>query len=331
MLVTNSRQEDCIYVDYSILSTFRMCKEKARLSYQQHLNPRQSKASLDFGGAWHEAMAELYRAKVTVTDLEELKKISFKGFLKEVRARGGSLPVSIDSEEPRSIERGKALIECYIEKYRNEPFQNIIRPDDGKPYVEIGFAIFLMEWRKKPVMLVGRIDRIMKSRLTGLPMIIETKTTTQGLINFILQVRPNHQITGYHMVVSELLSMDIRETLWDCVFVSKRKPDPTKGRWMSFGVDEKKDFARQVTRRSITDIKAFLEDLNFDVVDYLKMCDSGMTRWPRNAPTACHMYGGCLFRKVCFTNMNPNIIKTDFVVARWEPWKGITVPKDEAK
>jgi len=323
--------EDCFYVDYSILSTFRMCKEKARLSYREHHDSRKTKSSLDFGAAWHEAMAELYRAKVNTTDLDELKKAAMGGFIKEVKDRGGSLPISSSSEEHRSIDRGLALVECYIEKYKNEPFTNIIRPDDGKPYVEIGFAIFLMEWGGKPVMFVGRIDRIMKSRLTGLPMIIETKTTTQGLTNFVKQVRPNHQITGYHMVTAELLQMDIRETLWDCVFVSKRQPNPKNGRWGLLGVDPKEDFARQPTRRSATDIKEFIKDLNFDVVDYLKMCDSKMERWPRNAPTACHMFGGCLFRDVCNTNLNPNILKTNFIIRKWEPWKGITVPKDEGK
>lgn len=325
---------DVIYFDYSITSTFRTCEEKARLSYEEHLHPKGTPIYFDFGGAWHEALAEIYIGKSNnLTDAELLDK-GKRGFLKELRQRGGSLPIAMDQGEKRSIERAFYLLEAYIERWKNEPFENITYIGEGgerKPYVEIGFALFLFEWRKKPVMFVGRLDRIMRSRITGRPTIIESKTTTQPLTIFIKQTRPNHQITGYHWMAAELLNWNVHETIWDCVFVSSRQPDPALGRWGLFGIDKEKDFARTSTMRSPTDIEEFVFDLTMTCHRYLQLREANLRRWTRNAPTACHQFGGCVYRDICSSNLNPNIIKTDFKVERWEPWRGITVPKDEGK
>lgn len=315
--------DDVIYFDYSILSTFRHCNEKSRLAYEKHYQSKTTAPPLDFGGAFHAGVAGLNIA--VAKNMSDPLLYAKNEFLNELRVRGGSLPINMEGEERRSVERGIRLLECYWWKYQNELYEQIMVGD--KPWVEIGFSVFVMEWHGKPVMFVGRIDAIKRSRTTGRYTIFETKTTTSGLSYYIQQVKPNHQITGYHWVCQELLGLDVRETIWDCVFVSDRKPDIMKGEWMEYGIDPEKDFSRTMTTRTPTDVEEFLFDLQFVITEYLRLRDMNLRRWTRNAPGACHQYGGCVFREVCRTNMNQTLIDSNFRVERWEPWRGITAPK----
>lgn len=321
--------ERVIYVDHSMLSTWRVCKEKARLAHTLHLSPKEESAPLSFGSAIHEAIAAYRRAPATPTvntttgeilpTKLEAAKLRFVSYLKSI---GSALPINIEDDERRSIERGIGLLEAYHEKWKDELFEEHTRPT-GEPYVEIGFSVFVTTWNSIPVMYVGRLDAIRRNRLDGRLYNWEFKTTTLGLPNFVKHVRPNHQITGYHLATRELLKVDVAGTVWDCMFVSSRKPDASKGTWMAKGIDIDKDFSRTETRRSSTDIDEFLYDLINDIRDYLTYRDSDLKRWPRSAPTACFMYGGCHFLRVCETNTNPQIIENFYEKKPWEPWKGI--------
>lgn len=311
------------YFDHTMLSTFRSCHEKARLSFVKNLGPKGPAApSLTFGGAFHKAI-EIYHKSTNPDREERIRecKLAFIAYAKSY----GLLPIGIDNSEgeKRSLERGLALIDAYLYKWRNETFVNVMRPDTGTPYVEIGFKLYLMEWAGHPIFIVGIIDRLMRSRVDGRIYIGELKTTTQGLSNYVTQVRPNHQVSMYHLAAQQLIGEDVAGTVWDCVFVSSRQPkEDSKDPWLRLGIDIDKDFARAETRRSPQDLEEFQFDLQENVRYYLSLLHSpGMTRWPRNAPAACHMYGGCAFSKICETNINPSIVANYYEERRWEPWK----------
>lgn len=296
-----------IYLDYSTISTFQSCKEKARLNYVKGYRSTIEKPSLAFGAAFHTAVAIYLRSH----DLDRAQR----AFLKAAKRRGDVLPISADDEEKRSLERGLALLSHYVTKYQNEPFEVMKRPDTGETYTEIGFAVHIMDWRDRPVMYIGKIDSIKRSRTDGRPYNFELKTTGQGLSQFLLQVRPNHQISGYHMGAT-LLGIDIAGTYWDAVFISDRKI----GGKFPDGIDPDKDFGRSVTQRSKIDIEEFLFDFTSEAKTYLSWCDSQAVRWPRSAPTACHMYGGCEYREACGHNLAPAIMTSKFKIQKWEPW-----------
>lgn len=303
-----------IYIDYSIFSTFQTCEEKCRLSYVRHLRPHEEAPALGFGSAFHAGIEQWLRTR----DIQEARA----GFLAEVRRRGTLLPLSMESDEKRSIERGIYLLDAYVEKWGNEPYEILRRPDNGQPYVEVGFAIHIMDWRDRPVYLVGKLDSLKKSLMDGRIRIFESKTTSRGLQWYLDQVRPNHQITGYYLGASAL-GIEPAGCVWDCVFVSDRKPDARKGGWMNYGIDIEKDFGRRETKRSEVDLEEYLADLRHVTSRYLLMQESNLKRWPRNAPTACFMFGGCQFIEVCSTNANENVIRTHFKVEVWAPWEGL--------
>lgn len=303
-----------IYIDYSIFSTLLTCEEKARLRYVQGYVPLAEPPALSFGSAIHAGIDAWNRYR----DLPKARA----GYLAEIKRRGSLLPISMDTDEKRSVERGLYLLECYVEKYEGETYEVMRRSDTGEPYVELAFTVWIMDWMGRPVYYAGKIDAIKRSLVDGRPRIFESKTTSRGLTWYLDQVRPNHQITGYYMA-AQSFRIDIAGAIWDCIYVSDRKPDARKGGWMTFGIDSEKDFGRRETRRSEVDIDEFLTDLRYATNRYLALRESNLARWTRNAPTACYMFGGCSYLEACSTNLNPNVMETRFRTEHWAPWEGL--------
>lgn len=320
--------DEIIYVDNTILSTFKTCEEKARLAYTEDWQTLKTAPALDFGGCFHAGIQGFYDAIADGKDREHCIVEAEHAFIKEWQARGGNLPTSLEDDEKRSVERGLWMLKAYIAKWKNEVYVNHT-DNGGRPYTELGFSLYLMDWvrkgRRVPVMFVGRWDRIMRSRYDGKLWVFEVKTTSSGLTYFVLQVKPNHQITGYVYAAREILGLDVAGVVWDCAFVSSRKPNlKTNDHWLQVGIDFEKDFARQETRRTFQDLEEWLFDVRKATRDYLTLQDSGEPRWHRNAPTACHMYGGCQFRDVCASNNPSTILSSEFKKEKWKPWMGIT-------
>jgi hypothetical protein len=311
-----AKDEDAHFVDHSTLfGAFSSCKEKGRLSSVKGYRPRGGVPALSFGHAIHAGVASLGSGY----DLET----AHHAFLSDLKKQDVALPISIMDEEKRSVERGLSLLGAYHERWKNDIYDTLTSPG-GAPYIELKFRLYLFHCHcGKPVFFCGIIDRLARSRVSGNTVIIETKTTTQGLPQFIKQTRPNHQVTGYHKAVDELIYVDPIETVYDCIFISSRKPttDKNKEFWLYQGIDIEKDFARPTTRRSQRDMREYEFDLQQTARDYLTYLHSDLERWPRNAPGACHSFGGCFFRDACGTNLDENIIRSQFKVQRWEPWK----------
>jgi len=320
--------QKAIALDFSTLSTFQDCHERSRFGYVEHLQPLEERAPLSFGTAFHAGVAAFYKNVVKMSRSDAVRNAK-RAFVAELRRINSALPISIESDEKRSVERGIAMLEAYLGVWKDEPYRNAVRPDTGEPYVEIGFSVYLMEWRGVPVVIVGRIDRVMESMSDGYLYNFELKSTAQGLNQFKKQVRPNHQISIYHWAAKELIKRSIHGTIWDCAFVSDRKPteyDP-KDEWMIYGVS-RKDFAREETRRSSVDIEEMLYDMEMTATSFLNLRASGLRRWERNAPNACYKYGGCPYLDICSTNINPDVVRSKYKVEEWKPWEGILPPHE---
>ena len=341
-----------IYVDYSTKAVFQACKEKCRLNSVIGWRTNVADSKLTYGHAFHAAIAAYYDALAGGWFDENRKWHRFDkvadsvqsttptthakaAFLRDLKIEGATLPITLEAEDRRSIERGLAMVEAYIAKWRNEPYESIL-DKDGVPLTEVGFTYQLAQYEDYKIVHVGYIDRIMKNIMTHRPVNFETKTTTLGLDSFIEQSKPNDQVTGYYIPANKIVwelgfNKEIVETVWDCAFISKRKPDMNKAltdrHWM-YGVDVEADFRRHITTRSRSDITEFLFDAEEWAIDYAKWLLSGQKRWPRSAPTACHMYGGCQFRKRCTLNFDSDeaeneYMRSFFIIKKWEPWKKI--------
>jgi len=348
-MIDEARKE--IYYDFTSGNTFQACKEKQRLGGVRGWKTQRPGIALDFGhaihagwAAYYDALAGGYRDNDGSWHLEpgiNAVVAAQAAFLRDLKvdAKGDLvLPLTLESGERRSIERGMALLRAYAKRWGNEPYKNVLRPD-GSPLTEVGFKFLLAEAFGYKIIHVGYIDRIMESRLTGRPSIVEGKTTTSGTEQFARQVKPNNQITTYfkpaNALMKELGLPEITECNWDTMFISDRKPDLNKGLldpFWNYGIsvsgDEKvkSDFKRTITTRSKTDVSELLVDAEANAVDYAKWLLSGVRRWPRSTG-ACHSYGGCQFRDRCSLNLDEAeeraFMETYFKVEHWQPWKKI--------
>jgi len=313
--------DNIIFIDHSIHSTTATCEEKGRLGYVEHLIPIDERPPLVFGSAFHAAVASLYSN--VDKPLDEAILLAKHAFIEEARTKPGALPINADSEERRSIERGVYLVEYYARKWRSQDahWADITYIDKStgevRPYVEIGFSIYFMDWKGQPVVYVGKMDRLRRNRVDNNAYVWETKTSASGTYKYVEQVRPNHQLTGYKWAAKELMSLDVAGVMFDVVHVSDRKI----GGKFEHGIDPEKDFARVETRRSTTDIEEFLYDLRLFTERYLGLRDANLRRWHRNAPAACYMYGGCHYRKACESNLNPAIMRNMYKKHVWHPWE----------
>ena len=310
---------DVIFIDHSIHSTFSCCEEKGRLAYIEHLVPIATRTPLEFGKAFHAGVAGLYNSIFAGMDRPQAILEAQRLFVHEAK---DSLRLTDDltaNPDPRTIERGCNMIEAYAQKYapQDAHWTDVVDPNTNTPWIEVGFSVHLMDWRDKPVVLVGKVDRIRRYRVDGNLYGWETKTTTSGTKRYADQVRPNHQITGYQWAIQELLGLNVVGMILDIAHISDRKV----GGKFPTGVDAENDFLRVETRRSPKDIEEFLFDLRLKTIAFLERRDSGLRRWHRNAPAACYMYGGCHFLEACRSNLNPRIMQDKYKVEPWHPFK----------
>lgn len=313
--------DEILFIDYSISSTFRSCEDKSRLSFVRHLQPRKPALPLIFGSAMHKAI-EVFHNNIGLGSKEALR-LGIVAMNKNLEEHPDQMPRFIrnSDDEKRSVERCQMLFAAYTQRWAEELFIT--------KHIEIGFAIDLnIKYKNKSIVYVGRVDRVVEKFTSHDIYNIETKTTGMGLSYFMEQKKPNHQVTGYNIALIELMGIKPEATVWDAIFVSTRKPDQKKGGWFEYGIDIDKDFDRQETRRSPTDISEWYYDIRRDALRYFEYRDSDSPRWSRN-DKMCHSYGGCQFRGICESNLNEAFIASEYSIKEWKPWEGIVEKKIE--
>jgi hypothetical protein len=217
------------------------------------------------------------------------------------------------------------MLDAYLERWKNDRYTNIL-DGAGRPLVEVSFrfkiGLFFINGIEYEIWYCGTIDRLM-ANASGNPVIFETKTTTQGLSQFILQCKPNDQVTRYFRGAKQYVPR-VQEAVWDCAFISSRQPDMAKAmrsrHWL-YGVDVNADFARVTTNRSEDEVSESLENLRETAQEYCQWAFSGKEWWPQTAPGACHSYGGCWFRDVCTKSREnrPAMLASRYTIQKWDP------------
>src|SRR5258705_9187085 len=109
-----------IYFDNSTRSAFQVCKQKAYLGNVQghRLRSKQDESPLDFGHAFHAAVAAIYdHAAGGFFDADSVwhvypdgakpsgVRIAQTAFLEDLKKQGSNMPVAIEDSDRRSVER----------------------------------------------------------------------------------------------------------------------------------------------------------------------------------------------------------------------------------
>jgi len=158
--------------DSSSIADFMGCPQLFEWGWVRRLEPKEAKAPLLFGKAFHEVLLEWYRS----------------GKMEEAIKKFDSLP-KIMSDDYRTKEWGEAIFKEYVERYAKESGKTLHL--EVKFKIEIGERIY-----------AGTIDRV--EDWNGKIYVDDHKTTKMLGLSFFESYRPNPQMDGYCYACREL-------------------------------------------------------------------------------------------------------------------------------
>ena len=273
--------------DNSSINTFMQCRRLYLYNHEWNLQGKEEAAPLTYGDAVHEAMYAWYSGQG--------EDEALKAFIKRCAQPDSMIEMKLDitkgSKQKYSVEWGIFILQKYFREnsLKSDPFETLT-DDDGKPYLEVGFAVNAGEG-----VFVGRIDRIARYKETGEIYIIDHKTT-QGQLSaaYWQQYNPNNQFMGYMWGVQELLG----EMPAGCVINAIRnyqfKKDMKKGEKL-----EEKIFARNWIKPTFDQVQDRAKEVRETIIDIKSARLRGIYAFYRNAPNACGAWRGCEFLPVC--------------------------------
>lgn len=289
-----------LYIDSSILTTYRSCKKKMEWSYIRNLSPLGESIHLLAGGAVAAAMEAirnyqfLPQHRSAPLHVDELLAVGAGPFL---RAWKGYEP---SEEETKNQHNVFHALEAYLQEYPPfyDPVQPIFRADDT-PSTEYTFAIPLPVKHPsgEPFIFVGRFDLL--GEYSGLKVVLDEKTTSALGPSWLSQWDLRGQFLGYMWACRQLghrvdhvivRGIAIQKTQHQIVSVPVAYPDHLIELWFDELV------------RSLHDLVAYYS----------------LGHWSYNFGDACSSYGGCGFRDLCKAK-EPSSWFNNFQTRTWTP------------
>ena len=272
--------------DNSSINTFMRCRRLYLYNHEWNLHPETEAKALTYGNAIHDALYHWYKGD----GADE----AIMAFAKRCSAPGTEIDLELDvtegNKQEYSIEWGIYLLRKYFKEnpIDSDPFETLL-DNDGKPYLELGFAVNAGEG-----MFVGRIDRIARYKETGELYVIDHKTTKGALNDYYwAQYNPNNQFTGYMWGVHELLGEMPVGCIINAIRVYQFK-QIKKNETL-----EEKLFARSWIKPTFEQVEDRAKEIRETIADIKSARLRGIHAFYRNAPNACGMWRGCEFRPVC--------------------------------
>lgn len=283
--MTNPQPNLPLYIDSSMLSTFRSCPKKFYWQYMQKLKPMGFSIHLTAGAAYAsalDAIRSLQAKSKEPIEAELLMEHALPYFL-------SSWDGPLNEDEIPSRARAKnihnmlAVLELYLKEYH--PFYDNIQPyikPDGNAATEFSFAIPLpiLHPSGEQFTYVGRFDMLGIARNTNEMVVLDDKTTG-GLSSYWLdQWDMRGQFMGY---------------IWAC-------------KAMGYPVDKAvvRGTGIQITDTKFVDVDCYYPDHLilrwqnelFDSLELMKMM-AERNHWPYSFGDACTSYGGCPMKQLC--------------------------------
>lgn len=293
-LETHDKEE---IFDNSALELFMLCARKYLYQEGWRLEIDADEPDyLTMGSAIHEFQ---YTYDLTGSFDEALRS-----FVHRCKAPGTHIDTTLDvtgkTDQEYSVEWGAWLLQNYVDTYPKDKEEfEILTDADGKPYLEVGFAIDADEG-----VYCGRIDKVVRARFDG-PVwkkgnifIVDHKTTKRPLNDsFLKKFNPNNQLTGYMWAVHELTGVWPTGAIINGIRVYQFQ------RGTEESVKEK-IFTRCHTHRTPSQILERADQIRWTmkvIKEAKKIYRETGKLFPfwQNAPHACTAYFGCGFGMLC--------------------------------
>lgn len=303
--------------NFSSLDIRQTCMRKAQLALHKTFQVGTEHAALTFGQAFHKAMEVWYSAPIThrrhgSVTCDDSQALMLSGqpplphadcarcaavfaFLEHSR-------VLSENDGARAPENAMNILNNYFDVYLDDPFE--LLKDDMGPFCERSFEMKIFDGemlgRPTEVWFFGTIDSILRNRATGEVIVADHKTTSSLGKDFFNRIKPNFQYTGYFWAAKEVFGLKPVQFMVNGVQVAKTK----------------QEVARQFTSITDEEIEELRQAILWNVLNYLRAEQGGF--WPMSTPSACSMWGGCTFKRVCElpSSLHNSMLSAEFITKK---------------
>lgn len=309
-------------IDSTMLSTFRSCPQKMKLSYIDHWKPQSESVHLVAGAAFAKGVEVARRSFFEGRGL--VPEVIYDSGTRSVRWHEESTPAGDhevaqqlglqalvaaygDFQPPpdsaKSLERTAGALEFYYASY---PFgadgATPLRFADGRRGIEFSFAEPLSVMHPvtgDPLLYSGRAD--MLAEYAGGNFVFDEKTASQLGASWPRQWELRSQFTGY-IWAARRAGLAVQGAVVRGVSILKTKYDTLQS----------------VTYRSPYEIERWEQQVVRDVTRMIQCWEEGYWDW--NLDHACTEYSGCQFAaQVCKSNDPESWLPMYFEKRVWDP------------
>lgn len=288
-----------IFLDSTMVSTFRSCPRKFFWQYMHNLKPISSSIHLAAGGAFAAALEAARNLQSltpeTPTPHELLCEAAMKAFL----SSWGECPD--DENSPKNMHNVFNAVELYLHEFH--PFYDEIQPliIGGKPATEFSFALPLEINHPSgdPFIYVGRFDLLGKYKSNDLLVIMDDKTTGSLGSYWLKQWDMRGQFLGY---------------LWACHKLGYNVNDVVvRGTGL---LKTETNFLTIPLHYPLHLIQRWEQELYYTIEQM--MFFSSRKHFPYSFGDACAAFGSCPMIDLC-RNKTPSDWFSNYKVSIWNP------------
>lgn len=290
-----------LYIDSSMLSTFRACRRKYYWSYVQNFQPMGESIHLIAGKAFASGCEAARRAQLRSGKLPLSSSELLEAAIGPFTAEWKDFEASPD--DAKNYHNVFAAFEDYI-CHRYHPATDEVQPINigGVPGLEYSFAIPLPV--KHPsgdnFIFCGKLDvlGIWNEMLT---VILDEKTTSMMGVSWTRQWDLRGQFLGYVWAAREL-GFNVSTVIVRGIAIQKTQHQ----------------FAQLPVQVPTFLVDRWYHELLGSLADLVSAWESD--RWPFNFADACSSYGGCSFLDLC-KSVNPEHWLNNYEERTWSPIK----------
>lgn len=313
---------DTLLIDNSSLEVFTTCPRAAQYNYCLKRRAADERSALRFGQIVHKALEVRYRAASSMLAQTPAVEATMLAVL-EKEFSEWSPPMDDFRTHSFAVE----LVNRYGIQYPMESF-DLLRFSDGRPFVEVPFALPLGEIEINDTILVRDIvTNEIAPRYVGTIKVVWTgkmdlgyktydgnylmdhKTTSMMGPSFFQEFELSHQMYGYIWAAESILNETFRGFVINAL--ATRKPTKT---------GKSLEFERKVITVSRPHVEEWRHDCMHIIADFVEMVRRGVM--PKHTKWCVGKYGLCPFHKVC--SLPPTFRETmlysgEYAQVTWSP------------
>jgi len=313
-------------IDSTSLKAFHTCKRYYKYRIVDGWTKRDMGPHLAFGQYFHIGRETYEKAKAQGAEHNEALRVAVRATLLAAWDQNLNRPWNSGHPEKNRWNLIRSLV-WYLDTFgQHDRLQTIILAN-GRPAVEQSFKfvafdpadgeILTSPATGEQIMVAGHFDRV--AFQGGFPYVCDAKTTGSQLDQkYWSQFTPDDQISLYTYAGRAGL-MNVDNPGW-----GDKPVLPMQRDIQGVIIDAVKvkvtftDFQRQEILRDNFQLEEWFAGFKYDVQIMAELAERNY--WPMN-PTACHNYGGCMFREVCSKTpgARKQFLETFYIRDIWDP------------